>query len=260
MIQIIDENPDIGTKGQELIIREKNLGTNIRGIDKGKTLGFITGKGDNKKTTKIFAEAKLKCNGEWDKLDLYKYILETQLQKICFFGPQNSDTNKHGNTPNRVPPSDIFSILYIPFIYKVILEVGIKTGDYFISEDEFNFFVVTSTSHFDHEDKVKLIVELRNEPTVNNKEIIKYLNSIADGDGNKGSELDTRITSLFDYSLYLNFVNSKISLDNSSIFIIEEMVNNLERLLEEGNIQMHSDNAEKYLNMLHTSGAPWLEN
>ena len=259
IIQIIDENPNIGTTGQEILIKERKLGTNIRAIDKGKTLGFITGKGDNKKTTGIYKAAKLRCNGEWDKLELYKDILEQQLQKVCFFGPQNSDVNKHGNTIGRVPPSDLFSILYFPFIYKVIIEVGAKTGDYFISLDEFNFFVVTSTNHFDYEDKVKLIVELRNEPVAENLEIIKYLNKISAGDGTKGSELDTRIKTLFEYSTYLDISDSKISIDKSSIRNIEEMLNDLERLLEEGSIQMHTDDPERYLTMLHTSGVPWQE-
>lgn len=251
---------DLGSAALEnALIKEKGTGksTNNRILNRAKLTGFVKGIASSREFTEVYQKAKLLCDSKWEDIEKYESILEEQFQKLCFHGPQNSDVNKHGNTQNRKDVSEIFSIFYIIYLYKILLEVGKKTQNYSISLVEFNAFVITSSNHFDFSDKVELIMNLRAEEEGNKKEIEKWFKEIAKGDDKKGSELDTRITSLFEFSPSLTFDNDNISINRDSISEIYDLIHNFETMLIEGGIPLYSEDPDGYEEMLCSLGTPW---
>lgn len=263
-VELIESNLDsLGTAPLEnQLIKESGLGrsTNNRITDRAKLLGYFKGNVRSREFTEVYQESKLLCNSRWGDIEKYQHILEEQFQKLCFHGPHNRDTNKHGNTPYRKKVSEIFSIFYIMYLYKILLEVGKKTQNYTISVTEFNAFIVTSSNHFDFIDKVKLIIKLRNEEESNRKEIDKWFNEIAKGNGEKGSELDTRITNFLELSPNLIINKENISIKRESISKIYNLVHNFETMLENGEIAPFSEDQNGYNEMLCSLGTPWQKN
>ena len=152
----------------------------------------------------------------------------------------------------------ILSIFYFIYLYKILLEVSKKTGDFSITMNEFNSFVVTSSNHFDFNDKTNLIIDLRNEDTENKKEIEKWFVQIRKGENTAKPNLDTRIRELFEYSKHLNFNDNVISLKRESISEIYDLMHNFEIMLEEGDVPFYKkDDPDRYEDMLCSLGTPW---
>tara|TARA_B110000008_G_scaffold26541_1_gene23851 strand:- start:3185 stop:5803 length:2619 start_codon:yes stop_codon:yes gene_type:complete len=261
-VELLEENKgSLGDATKEDILIKGNListsHTNNRVVNRAKILGFIRGNARQRIFSEPFYKAKSLCASNWKNIESYQEILEDQLQKICFHGPENSDTNKHGNTEGRKRPSEIFSIFYFMYLYKILLQVGKKTGDFSITMNEFNSFVVTSSNHFDFNDKTNLIIDLRDEDAENKKEIEKWFVQIAKGDDPKQSNFDTRISTLFEYSKHLNFKDNVISLKRESISEIYDLIHNFEIMLEDGMVTPYSENPDAYEEMLCTIGTPW---
>tara|TARA_E500000178_G_C16877885_1_gene687560 strand:- start:636 stop:1079 length:444 start_codon:yes stop_codon:yes gene_type:complete len=143
------------------------------------------------------------------------------------------------------------------YLYKILLEVGKRTGDFSITINEFNSFVVTSSNHFDFNDKTNLIIDLRNEDVENKKEIEKWFKQIGKGDNLNNLKFDTRISQLFEYSKHLNFNNSLITLKRESISEIYDLIHNFETMLENGEVSPYSEDPDGYEEMLCTIGTPW---
>ena len=240
------------------LINESGLSTNNRITNRAKLLGYLKGNVRSRELLK-FTKSRSCYELRWRDIQKYQHILEEQFQKLCFHGPQNSDTNKHGNTQNRKKVSEIFRF-YIMYLYKILLEIGKRTQSYNISITEFNAFVVTSSNHFDFIDKVKLIIKLRNEEESNRKEIEKWFKEIAKGNGEKGSELDTRITNFLELSPNLIIDKENISIKRESISEIYYLVHNFETMLENGEITLFSEDPIGYEEMLCSLGTPWQKN
>ena len=262
VVELIESNYDsLGTAPLEnQLIKESGLSTQNRITNRAKLFGYLKGNVKSREFTDVYQESKLLCESKWDDIEKYEHILEEQFQKICFHGPQNSNTNKHGNTKNRRDVSEIFSIFYIMYLYKILIEIGKKTQNYSISMTEFNAFVITSSNHFDFIDKVKLIIKLRNEEEANKKEIEKWFKDIAKGNGEKGSELDTRIKNLLELSPNLIIDDKNISINRESISEIYDLMHNFETMLEDGEVALYSEDPKGYEEMLCSLGTPWQKN
>lgn len=263
LVELMEMNKDsIGSADAEKIfIKNNSTSTNNRVLNRVSILGFIGDTARKRFFSKPFYEAKSLCKSDWKNIESYKEILENQLQKICFHGPKNKDTNKHRSTEGRKRPSEIFSIFYIMYLYKILLEIGKKTGEFFISMNEFNAFVVTSSNHFDYIDKTNLIIDLRNETEENKKEIEKWFEQIGNGDNQNKLKFDTRISQLFNYSKYLNFKDNTISLKKDLIIEIYFLMHKFETMLENGEVvPFHKDDGGRYEEMLYSLGTPWQKN
>ncbi len=258
-LELLENNQDsLGSmKAEYDLISKHGISSNNRVINRVKILGFIRGNAKNRYFPAPFHKAKSLCASNWKNIDVYEDILEDQLQKICFHGPENSDIDKHGKTDGRTAPSEIFSIFYFMYLYKILLEVGKRTGDFSITINEFNSFVVTSSNHFDFNDKTNLIIDLRNEDVENKKEIEKWFQQIGKGDNLNNLKFDTRISQLFEYSKHLNFNNSLITLKRESISEIYDLIHNFETMLENGEVSPYSEDPDGYEEMLCTIGTPW---
>jgi len=255
LVELLEMNKESlgNATAENKLVEENSSSTNNRVLNRASILGFIRGNARERYFSEPFYKAKSLCDSNWVNTETYQDILEDQLQKICFHGPENSNTNKHGNTEGRKKPSEIFSIFYFMYLYKILLEVGKKTGDFSISLSEFNSFVVTSSSHFDFIDKTNLIIDLRNEDIENKKEIEKWFDQIK-----KETTLDTRISELFEYSKYLNFKDNVISLKRELITEIYDLVHNFETMLEVGDVPFYEKHdPDGYEQMLCSLGTPW---
>ncbi len=90
--------------------------------------------------SEVYFEIKERCNGEFEKTELYYDIIEQQIEKIYF----SSELDEKNDTDRAN-----FRLYPLFLLYKVLIEIGNITGRYFISTQEFNVFVST-TERYDH--------------------------------------------------------------------------------------------------------------
>ena len=133
------------------------LSNNYRALRVAAFFGLIkmtNSKYDDAIITSVFDEIKIKCNGDFEKKDLYQDIIDRQIEKL--FVSSSIDEGKTGVRSD-------FAIYPIMFLYKILSEIGKSTGSYSITNVEYAYLVATTRKYEDFLDTMLLIKLCRNE-------------------------------------------------------------------------------------------------
>lgn len=192
---------------------------NHRRISNGEYLYLVSHANNysSKIPTHIFDQIYERCNGEFDNLDSYYDIFESQVEKMYFdfkYAKQKSN-NK-------------FTVHPLFILYKILLLVGNITGEYKISYMEFKVFVVFLDNYFEVYNCVYSIIISRAKYTdyvkkVNSKinnlrfyKIYKDLKTLNINDKEKFIEINPEKVELVKYKIeqYENLVVNKVNIEN----------------------------------------------
>lgn len=110
--------------------------------------------------TETFFEITDKCNGEYEKTDLYIDIIQRQIEKIYISSIIDEEYNGVRKQYRLYP---------VLFLYKILLEIGHVTKTYSISINEYRYFISTTKRYEDFLSTLLLIKLLRESPEVNTK-------------------------------------------------------------------------------------------
>lgn len=144
-------------------INEENssleLSTNSRALRGAYFYGLveyidITKQNDNSKSKKtdVYDEIFRRTNGKFENKDLYEDIKLEQIEKIYM----SSALDK--GKKNIRKDFDIFPVI---FLYKILIELGISTEKYEITEDEYKYIITVQKKYSDYLDALVLIKETR---------------------------------------------------------------------------------------------------
>ena len=109
---------------------------------------------DNAPITQTFQEIKDRCNGEFEKIEMYNDIIQRQIEKIfitTIFDDEYTSKRKDYK---------LFPVIYL---YKILLELGNATGKYSIPILLYNTLILTSEKYQDYLETLTLIKLLETE-------------------------------------------------------------------------------------------------
>lgn len=170
--------------------------------------------------TPTFYEIKELCDGNFEKIELYKDIVQRQIEKM--FISSSIDEEYKGIRKD-------FRLFPVMFLYKILIELGKATGDYSISINEYRYLVATSKKYEDYLNTLILIILLREDITVS---------SVLT---NFKLKFDNRLIQALKQLQTLDIDSKKISIPVNQIEEVKNKVYQFEKL----NVESISD--EKYL-------------
>ena len=145
-----------------------NISNNYRALRVAAFFGLITmtsSKYDESIITDTFKEITERCNGEYEKTDLYKDIIQRQIEKM--FISSEIDEQRNGVRQK-------YRLYPVMLLYKVLIELGRTTGQYEISMTEYRYLVATTEVFEDFLETLLLITLLRNEQNDTIEEFEKF--------------------------------------------------------------------------------------
>lgn len=114
--------------------------------------------------TDTFNEVTRRCNGNYEKIDLYKDIIQRQIEKM--FISSSIDEEYQGVRQN-------YRLYPVMLLYKVLLETGRSTGKYAITMADYRYLVAT-TKKFENFLETLLLIKLLHEDDDAVSEFEKY--------------------------------------------------------------------------------------
>lgn len=187
--------------------------------------------------TDVFNEIVARCGGKFEKRRLYDDIIQRQIEKIYISSSIDSEYNRKRKDFNLYP---------VMLTYKVLIELGKSTGEYSISMDEFNYFLLTTETYEDFLDTLLQIKLFRNTPK--GSRIFRDKNVIKGEDNKDIKCIDSRFDKILKELSTLTVSDKKISLNKDSI---EKVENKL--LIFEKNPKIHTSSDEEYIKFLCSS-------
>ena len=136
---------------------ELNISNNYRALRVAAFFGLIrmtSSKYDESIITDTFKEITRRCDGEYEKTELYKDIIQRQIEKM-FISSEIDEQRDSVRQNYRLYP--------VMLLYKVLIELGRTTGKYEISMTEYRYLVATTEVFEDFLETLLLIKLLRNE-------------------------------------------------------------------------------------------------
>ena len=139
---------------------ELKLSDTYRGLRISYFYGLITSLNEDFSTyknaagTEIYEEIKKRTQGKFEKIELYRDIIREQIEKIYISSKldENSDSIRKD-----------FRIFPTLFLYKIVLEIGISTGEYRRSNEDYLYFVSTQPKYNNYLDALLMIKLSREE-------------------------------------------------------------------------------------------------
>lgn len=134
-----------------------NISNNYRALRVAAFFGLITmtsSKYDESIITDTFKEITRRCDGEYEKTELYKDVIQRQIEKM-FISSEIDEQRDSVRQNYRLYP--------VMLLYKVLIELGRTTGKYEISMTEYRYLVATTEVFEDFLETLLLIKLLRNE-------------------------------------------------------------------------------------------------
>lgn len=152
----------IGTKISEInrIKADVEISNNYRALRVAAFFGLITmtsSRYEDAIITETFEEINARCNGEFEKKDLYIDIIQRQIEKMYI--SSSIDEENEGVRQN-------YRLYPVMLLYKVLIELGRTTGKYSISMAEYRYLVATTKVFEDFLQTLLLIKLLREESDV----------------------------------------------------------------------------------------------
>lgn len=132
-----------------------NISNNYRALRVAAFFGLITmtsSKYPDAIITDTFEEVTRRCKGEYERTDLYKDIIERQIEKM-FLSSEIDEEYQGVREDYRLYP--------VMLLYKVLIEMGRATGQYKISMPEYRYLVATTKKFEDFLETLLLIKLLR---------------------------------------------------------------------------------------------------
>lgn len=139
------------------------ISNNYRALRVAAFFGLITmrsSKYEESTITPAFEEINNRCNGEFEKTELYEDIIQRQIEKMFI----SSDVDEAHNGVRKE-----FRLYPVMLLYKVLLELGRSTGKYQISLTEYRYLVATTKTFEGFLDTLLWIKLLREDPEVENQ-------------------------------------------------------------------------------------------
>ena len=135
------------------------ISNNYRALRVAAFFGLITmtsSKYDESIITDTYKEIYRRCNGEFEKTELYKDIIQRQIEKM-FISSEIDEAYEGTRKEYRLYP--------VMLLYKILLELGRATGRYSISMSEYRYIVATTKLFEDFLESLLLIKLLREDQT-----------------------------------------------------------------------------------------------
>ena len=145
-----------------------NISNNYRALRVAAFFGLITMKSskyDESIITDTFKEITSRCDGEYEKTELYKDIIQRQIEKM-FISSEIDEQRDSVRQNYRLYP--------VMLLYKILIELGRTTGKYEISMTEYRYLVATTEVFEDFLETLLLIKLLRNESEKTTGEFEQY--------------------------------------------------------------------------------------
>ncbi len=143
------------------------ISNNYRALRVAAFFGLITmtsSKYEEAIITETFEEINNRCGGSFENKELYKDIIQRQIEKMYI-----SSTVDEGYNGVRQD----FRLYPVMLLYKVLLELGRSTGKYAISMTEYRYLVAT-TKTFENFLEALLLIKLLREDTSANAEFEQF--------------------------------------------------------------------------------------
>lgn len=152
----------IGRKTAEInsVKADVEISNNYRALRVAAFFGLITmtsTRYEDAVITETFEEINARCNGEFEKKDLYVDIIQRQIEKMYI--SSSVDEENEGVRQN-------YRLYPVMLLYKVLVELGRTTGRYSISMAEYRYLVSTTKVFEDFLETLLLIKLLREEREV----------------------------------------------------------------------------------------------
>ncbi|WP_101474913.1 AAA family ATPase [Fusobacterium sp.] len=145
--KINEENPDLRLSTTHRALRVAYFYGLLKYKDITRGNNYI-----NSEETEVYKKILESTDGFFEKKELYKDIKLEQIEKIYMSSVLDEESD-------RVRASfDIFPVI---FLYKILLELGISTEKYEITEDEYKYIVTVQKKYSDYLDALVLIKETR---------------------------------------------------------------------------------------------------
>ncbi len=135
-----------------------DISNNYRALRVAAFFGLIrmtNTKYDNAVITDSFKEVTQRCNGEYEKTELYLDIIQRQIEKM-YISSSIDEEYERVRQEYRLYP--------VMLLYKVLIELGRSTGSYSISMAEYRYLVATTKTFEGFLDTLLLIKLLRDDP------------------------------------------------------------------------------------------------
>lgn len=162
----------------------------------------------NYEATEVFKSILEITKGEFEKIELYDDIILNQLEKIFI----SSKLEKKDG------PRKKFKIFPIIFLYKILLELGVATGKFSITEKEYKYFLSVQDNYYNYLNTLTLILESReNEEDFSRFEEYK-------------EKLDNRFNLIIKQLKTIKFENGSYILKSEYVEHVKKLIYNIDKL------------------------------
>lgn len=176
---------------------------------------------EQSKITDTYYEIKERCNGDFEKTELYNDIIERQIEKIYL--STAIDDKYEGIRAN-------YKLYPVMFLYKILVEIGRTTGDYSITLNEYEYLVETTENYEDYLKTLFYITLYREEPNIDSIFVAEL-----------GSKFDNRFKQAIKQLPTLVFENGRIYLKKSYLDIITKKLFYFEKKEKKANLETYFD-------------------
>ena len=206
----------IGTRIAEInkIKTDVEISNNYRALRVAAYFGLITmtsTRYEDSIITETFEEINRRCNGEFEKKDLYIDIIQRQIEKM-YISSLIDEESKGVRQSYRLYP--------VMLLYKILVELGRTTGKYIISMAEYRYLVATTKVFEDFLDTL-LLIKLLREDSESVSQFEQYRTKFDNRLIRALRQLPTLIVEQESITLHPDFVNEVAE----KVFIFEENPN-----------------------------------
>lgn len=176
---------------------------------------------ENSKITDTYTEIKERCNGEFEKTELYADIIERQIEKIYL--STAIDDQYEGIRAN-------YKLYPVMFLYKILIEIGRNTGEYSITLNEYEYLVETTENYEDYLQTLFYIKLYRENPEIDSQFVEKL-----------GTKFDNRFKQAIKQLPTLIFEDNKIYLNPKYINEITKKLFYFDKKSKKANLGKYFD-------------------
>lgn len=249
---IISKNPSINDDDfkKEIAKFTNEMTAGKRGLFLAKIIGLLKKNGNRWIVSEVFEEIK-KIDKTFSNFDSYKDIITLQFEKIFYYN------NIYRPTDIQVPQEDRvyfdnFDNYFIIQLYKILFEIGMRTGEHQIYLHEWRLFVIINQTYSDWSGSIENILKFREEKNFHDlrRFLIEKITKITNND---------RVKHVLKYIKYIKYDDSKnlISLNNSFLNELEIKLNKFENLFYKGQLIKFSTDQDLYLSYLSSKSCQW---
>ncbi|QQS23311.1 DEAD/DEAH box helicase [bacterium] len=248
-LKILKENLGISEKEfikkiQKIVMDKyprKNMTAGFRALFLSKISGFVTFESPLKPTSPF--DEIYKITSDFSKIDTYRDILTTQLEKINYWNPIYGSYNKYVDTSNRVSFKD-FRIYPFFFIYDALLKLMDEYGSSpSVTKFEFNTFLAITKEHSETKEVVERILRFRDDEE--KQQTQKLLTT--------KNKIDPRFYGIIHYNKYLEVDKNGLSINPKFTDELRTRLKAFNSLYSSKKLILYEENAPNlYSDMLYS--------